>query len=260
MNKLIVFGSTVLILGSLIMPKPSFALPKLPCWATRDCPIIPKISIPVPRISIPVPEEEKSHSSVMTQEYYSFTIHNPTSNRISFTINGDYYTLDPNTKRTLNNKYLKAYGTNSGNVRKYPPPQLAYDNETAIPGVQQAVYTINSNSSDLYFAISSTGSIGISLYPVAAPQAMQQSRPPSSSPGPSPGRITQPPFPKPYSMPPHVGGLPPGHTMAMCGCWGPNPQPFGNEPRCASGAVQFLVCPALNYCAPGHPQYGWVCR
>jgi hypothetical protein len=81
-----------------------------------------------------------------------------------------------------------------------------------------------------------------------------------STPGTSPGGNPQPPFPQPNPIPPQGGGLPPGHTMSTCGCWGPNPPPFANEPRCASGGVQVLVCPALNFCAPGHPQYGWVCR
>jgi hypothetical protein len=52
-------------------------------------------------------------------------------------------------------------------------------------------------------------------------------------------------------------GLPSGHGMRECGCWGANPHPTAAEPRCASGSVRVNVCP--GFCAPGHPRYAWVC-
>lgn len=53
-------------------------------------------------------------------------------------------------------------------------------------------------------------------------------------------------------------GLPSGHGMQVCGCWGPNPSPNAAEPRCESGAVRVNVCP--GFCAPGHPLYAYICQ
>lgn len=51
---------------------------------------------------------------------------------------------------------------------------------------------------------------------------------------------------------------PPGTIMRACGCWGPNPVPFAQEPMCMSQQVHVSVCPV--FCAPGHPAYGYVCN
>jgi hypothetical protein len=219
-------------------------------WESRlQCDEIELPSIKLPELA------EESHFFVMTKDYYSFTVNNPTSARINFTINGDSYTLDPNTKQTPTKKYVKAYGTNSGNVKNYPPPRLIYDKDMATPGVQQGVYTIK-NYSDIYFALSNDGSLDIELSSTVESKRRKSS---SSSPVPSPGGKSLPPPQPPKPIPYPEVGLPPGYTMKNCGCWGPNPRPFGIEPKCASGGVQALVCPALNYCMPGHPQYGYVC-
>lgn len=52
-------------------------------------------------------------------------------------------------------------------------------------------------------------------------------------------------------------GLPSGHGMQVCGCWGPNPASVVPEPRCTSGHVRVNVCP--GFCAPGHPRYAYIC-
>lgn len=52
-------------------------------------------------------------------------------------------------------------------------------------------------------------------------------------------------------------GFPSGYGMKVCGCWGPNPPPFANEPLCVSGSVRVNVCP--GFCAPMHPLYAYVC-
>ncbi len=53
-------------------------------------------------------------------------------------------------------------------------------------------------------------------------------------------------------------GFPSNYGMQVCGCWGPNPIPVVEEPRCASGRVRTNVCPGS--CAPGHPPYSYVCQ
>lgn len=58
------------------------------------------------------------------------------------------------------------------------------------------------------------------------------------------------------SLPPP--GFPSGYGMQVCGCWGPIPAPVANEPRCLSGRVRVNVC--LGWCAPGQPQYAYVCQ
>ncbi|MBI3247422.1 MAG: DUF4157 domain-containing protein [Deltaproteobacteria bacterium] len=64
--------------------------------------------------------------------------------------------------------------------------------------------------------------------------------------------VSTPGFP-----PPTPSGLPSGFGMQVCGCWGPNPAPMAQEPRCASGRVRVNVCPGT--CAPGHPPYAYIC-
>ncbi|WP_312070085.1 eCIS core domain-containing protein [Lelliottia nimipressuralis] len=62
-----------------------------------------------------------------------------------------------------------------------------------------------------------------------------------------------------YPVPPPVQvGLPSGSGMQVCGCWGPNPATFANEPKCSSGQVRINVC--AGQCAPGHPPYAYVCN
>lgn len=56
---------------------------------------------------------------------------------------------------------------------------------------------------------------------------------------------------------PVMPAFPAGFGMQVCGCWGPNPSPLAPEPRCASGSVRVNICPGM--CAPGHPQYAYVC-
>lgn len=53
-------------------------------------------------------------------------------------------------------------------------------------------------------------------------------------------------------------GFPSNYGMQVCGCWGPNPIPVVEEPRCASGRVRTNLCPGS--CAPGHPPYAYVCQ
>lgn len=65
-----------------------------------------------------------------------------------------------------------------------------------------------------------------------------------------------PNIPSPWP-PQQQSGFPSGYGMKVCGCWGPNPPPFANEPLCASGSVRVNVCP--GFCAPGHPLYAYVC-
>jgi hypothetical protein len=71
---------------------------------------------------------------------------------------------------------------------------------------------------------------------------------PSSSFAPQPSSAAQPQV---------SPGLPSGHRMTACACWGPNPVQPVAEPRCASGIVRVEICG--GWCAPGHPVYAYSC-
>ena len=53
-------------------------------------------------------------------------------------------------------------------------------------------------------------------------------------------------------------GLPSGHVMQQCGCWGGFPSAVVAEPKCQSGSVQIVQC--SGYCQGGGSPYGYVCR